>query len=172
MNASAVSHFGGSIKTPVTPVVASANRSIHMAGAQDRLRLAAPDDADAIAALFRGIYGKSTHPCADAGHLHDLLARDRMRMIVVIHAGGVIGCFAAIATRVPGVVDMGYMVMHRDYRQLGYSTRMNDAVMRAAQDMPDCDVIISFLRSSVTYHLAKTNPDLPRVPFGHDGGMN
>jgi hypothetical protein len=136
------------------------------------IRPAVPGDVAAIARLFQETYPNSSHPCTDEAILAGLLASRRMQMLVAVREGRVIGSTAANLSPVPGIMEIGSLLVERDHQKLGLSIQLHYRIVDHILRDPQCDLVVAFIRGPSIYRLGNQHPTLSLKAWGHDGGMN
>ena len=161
-----LSLHGGSVPIELVPP------EISRASSAAIFREACRADTRQIAELFRDTYGDSSHPCADEAGLTVLLDSHRMQMIVATDHGRIVGCVAANALRTAGVMELGCLVVHRDYHRFRLANQLHSQIVDHVTRDPGCHLVIAFVRGPSIYRLANRHPRVSLRAWGHDGGMN
>lgn len=128
-------------------------------------------DLRALAQLFRDTYHHATHPCANEAYLGQLIDTDRIRCVVAVDEGRIVGCITANRLRASGVVEIGSLVVRPDCRLQRIGQQLSDEIVRLVMADTRCDIVVAFVRSPGTYRLS-TRIALSMRAAGHDGGMN
>lgn len=137
------------------------------------VREAKADDASDIARIFQDTYGESSsHPCADPVRLRLLLASRRTQLLVAVEDDEVIGCVAANALPVAGVMELGCLVVKKGCLRFRLANQLHASIVAHVTSDPRCHLVVAFVRGPSIYRLANRHPYVSLKAWGHDGAMN
>lgn len=138
----------------------------------ETIRAAGAADAVAIAALFADVYESSSHPCSDPGYVAAMLSSGTLSMVVCERAGALLGTAGVARLPVARSYSPCYLVTRRDCRGAGYSGAMYSRVVELMLARADCELVLQFPRTRLSYSVVRKGMGIPLLVFGHDASMN
>ena len=134
------------------------------------IRLADLNDADTLAALFRLVYGNSTHPCQSAGNIRNGIASRQELWFLAEADSQVIGCISVITHSWNRSSEIGCGIVHPAFRNCGLGSRL----IQACIGKLGCGSTLGFYlaRSRTPHLLANRIAGFHSVFIGHDGGRH
>ena len=146
-------------------------RATAMADRQTRVRAASALDVDGLVALFRAVYGDTSHPCKERAFVESTIRSAGFIWRVVSARERIVACSAAVEHAWNRTWEVGRGVTDPEYRSEGIGTELCGQCVAAACEMPGCDLVHGYPRNATVVRMAaRSNPPLRIV--GHDGGIN
>lgn len=152
--------------------VPSASATAGKAVGAETIRAASAADAAGIAALFADVYESSSHPCSDPGYVAAMLSSGALSMVVCERAGALLGTAGVARLPVARSYSPCYLVTRRDCRGAGYSGAMYARVVELMLARDDCELVLQFPRTRLSYSVVRKGMGIPLLVFGHDASMN
>jgi hypothetical protein len=141
--------------------------------ASTAIRRARPEDAAAIASLFRLVYAHSSHPCQEDAFVASTLGSPEVNAWHVADLDGrLIGCMGLLRHAWNRSWELVRGLIHPDFRGGGLARRLTQHAVDGGWNSGECDLIVGFPRNHAMAHIMSEGLQPPFRVVGHDGGIN
>ena len=129
-------------------------------------------DADHLVGLFSTVYQDSSHECKGPTHVRESLHNPDRSWFVAVHRSQLAGCTASQRHAWNASWEMGWTVIHPEYRGAGLGTQLVRTALDRLSRRRDFELTFGFPRSLSMYRLVSERLTPSFICTGHDGGLN